>query len=164
MKDDVCVPWETTETLTVFTSCLCCPQVALKNQLIQFDLTSQEYMMSPAVIPTTWATQCCWLATALKKAKTTGSSKTGQSQPAKAFLLYLCICFNRSFCSFVSSWGSSWGEGGYMRMVRDGRNTCGIASYALYPILWFCSQSCWTLHWSVSGLTAVSSHTVCNFS
>ncbi|XP_029355651.1 cathepsin L1 isoform X2 [Echeneis naucrates] len=34
-----------------------------------------------------------------------------------------------------NSWGSSWGEGGYMRMIRDGRNTCGIASYALYPIL-----------------------------
>ncbi|XP_042370270.1 procathepsin L [Plectropomus leopardus] len=34
-----------------------------------------------------------------------------------------------------NSWGSGWGEGGYMRMIRDGRNTCGIASYALYPIL-----------------------------
>ncbi|XP_028259618.1 cathepsin L1 [Parambassis ranga] len=34
-----------------------------------------------------------------------------------------------------NSWGSSWGEGGYMRMIRNGRNTCGIASYALYPIL-----------------------------
>ncbi|XP_069555050.1 digestive cysteine proteinase 2 [Brachyistius frenatus] len=34
-----------------------------------------------------------------------------------------------------NSWGTSWGEGGYMRMIRNGGNTCGIASYALYPIL-----------------------------
>uniref|UniRef100_A0A3Q3JBG7 Cathepsin 12 n=1 Tax=Monopterus albus TaxID=43700 RepID=A0A3Q3JBG7_MONAL len=34
-----------------------------------------------------------------------------------------------------NSWGTNWGEGGYMRMIRDGKNTCGIASYALYPIL-----------------------------
>uniref|UniRef100_A0A3B3H3X3 Cathepsin 12 n=1 Tax=Oryzias latipes TaxID=8090 RepID=A0A3B3H3X3_ORYLA len=34
-----------------------------------------------------------------------------------------------------NSWGSSWGEGGYMRIIRNGSNTCGIASYALYPIL-----------------------------
>ncbi|KAM8888493.1 procathepsin L [Synchiropus picturatus] len=34
-----------------------------------------------------------------------------------------------------NSWGSAWGEGGYMRMIRNGRNTCGMASYALYPIL-----------------------------
>uniref|UniRef100_A0A668ACS4 Cathepsin 12 n=1 Tax=Myripristis murdjan TaxID=586833 RepID=A0A668ACS4_9TELE len=34
-----------------------------------------------------------------------------------------------------NSWGTSWGEGGYMRLIRDGSNTCGIASYALYPIL-----------------------------
>uniref|UniRef100_A0A8C6WPK9 Cathepsin 12 n=1 Tax=Neogobius melanostomus TaxID=47308 RepID=A0A8C6WPK9_9GOBI len=34
-----------------------------------------------------------------------------------------------------NSWGTGWGEGGYMRMIRNGKNTCGIASYALYPIL-----------------------------
>ncbi|TRY94402.1 hypothetical protein DNTS_027943 [Danionella cerebrum] len=34
-----------------------------------------------------------------------------------------------------NSWGTGWGEGGYMRMIRNGRNTCGIASYALYPTL-----------------------------
>ncbi|KAM6962915.1 digestive cysteine proteinase 2 [Aplochiton taeniatus] len=34
-----------------------------------------------------------------------------------------------------NSWGTGWGEDGYMRMVRNGKNTCGIASYALYPVL-----------------------------
>nr|XP_046248667.1 procathepsin L [Scatophagus argus] len=34
-----------------------------------------------------------------------------------------------------NSWGTSWGEGGYMRIIRDGRNACGLASYALFPIL-----------------------------
>ncbi|KAJ0032224.1 hypothetical protein NQD34_002305 [Periophthalmus magnuspinnatus] len=34
-----------------------------------------------------------------------------------------------------NSWGTSWGEGGYMRIRRNGKNICGIASYALYPIL-----------------------------
>ncbi|CAB1324308.1 unnamed protein product [Coregonus sp. 'balchen'] len=34
-----------------------------------------------------------------------------------------------------TSWGNGWGEGGYIRMIRNGRNTCGIVSYALYPIL-----------------------------
>uniref|UniRef100_A0A672Q4G1 Cathepsin 12 n=1 Tax=Sinocyclocheilus grahami TaxID=75366 RepID=A0A672Q4G1_SINGR len=34
-----------------------------------------------------------------------------------------------------NSWGTGWGEGGYMRMIRNGRNTCGIASYGLYPVV-----------------------------
>ncbi|XP_051550915.1 procathepsin L-like [Myxocyprinus asiaticus] len=34
-----------------------------------------------------------------------------------------------------NSWGTGWGEGGYMRIIRNGKNTCGIASYALYPIV-----------------------------
>ncbi|XP_077963843.1 digestive cysteine proteinase 2 [Gasterosteus aculeatus] len=41
----------------------------------------------------------------------------------------------RDFWIIKNSWGSSWGEGGFMRMVRDGRNSCGVASYALFPVL-----------------------------
>ncbi|MBN3310934.1 CATL protein, partial [Amia calva] len=34
-----------------------------------------------------------------------------------------------------NSWGTGWGEGGYMRMIRNNKNACGIASYALYPVV-----------------------------
>ena len=32
-----------------------------------------------------------------------------------------------------NSWGSSWGEKGYIRLAGDGKNTCGICSLASYP-------------------------------
>jgi len=34
-----------------------------------------------------------------------------------------------------NSWSSAWGEGGYIKMTRDGTNQCGIASYAVYPLV-----------------------------
>uniref|UniRef100_A0A6G1SIP1 Digestive cysteine proteinase 1 n=1 Tax=Aceria tosichella TaxID=561515 RepID=A0A6G1SIP1_9ACAR len=34
-----------------------------------------------------------------------------------------------------NSWGRSWGEDGYIRMARNKRNLCGVASYAVLPIV-----------------------------
>lgn len=34
-----------------------------------------------------------------------------------------------------NSWGTTWGENGYMYLARNMDNMCGVAKYAVYPTL-----------------------------
>uniref|UniRef100_A0A667X6J6 Cathepsin S, ortholog 1 n=1 Tax=Myripristis murdjan TaxID=586833 RepID=A0A667X6J6_9TELE len=34
-----------------------------------------------------------------------------------------------------NSWGTAWGEAGYLRLARNKNNLCGIANFAIYPKL-----------------------------
>jgi cathepsin L len=38
------------------------------------------------------------------------------------------------FWILQNNWGSSWGENGYMRLIRNAGNKCGIATSALFPV------------------------------
>ena len=41
-----------------------------------------------------------------------------------------------NYCTVKNSWGTSWGEGGYIRIDRSGTgNLCLICSYGYYPVI-----------------------------
>merc|ERR1712145_22838 len=41
----------------------------------------------------------------------------------------------RDYYLVKNSWATSWGAGGYIKMARNMRNNCGIASDAAYPVV-----------------------------
>lgn len=45
----------------------------------------------------------------------------------------LAVGYDEKSFIIKNSWGPNWGENGYIRMARTGKNQCGIASLANYP-------------------------------
>jgi cathepsin L len=41
----------------------------------------------------------------------------------------------KDFWTVKNSWGTTWGEAGYIRLHRNANNLCGLANYATYPIV-----------------------------
>lgn len=51
--------------------------------------------------------------------------------------------YHGSYWILKTPLGTSWGEGGYMRLARTNRNLCGIANRVYYPIISSNSPSFW---------------------
>ena len=47
----------------------------------------------------------------------------------------LAVGYGPGYFLVKNSWGTPWGDQGYVKMTRNGQNQCGIASSASYPLV-----------------------------
>lgn len=56
-----------------------------------------------------------------------------------ATLAALLVGMTDAFWVVKNSWGTTWGEAGYIRLARG--NTCAVCQYASYPAVWLDHQT-----------------------